>query len=147
MDNTPTTTQTEEMLNTRLAHTNTYPLIRTAHGTKIHEQGCGHSSRRITFLPETEGMTRGQIIEKYGRDLCRYCFWEVQHLPAEETPTPAPAATAPAAPVCPGSGTMDWEGGEPERKTYYHPGGRCGHCGEWVGTKSRYNYAIRKHKA
>jgi len=137
-----TTPNTPE--NFHLDQINTVPLIRPARGGKIHEQGCGHSSHYVVYVPETEGMTRGEIIEKYGRELCRYCFWETYHLPTGETPAPAP--TAPAAPVCPGTGTMDWEGGEPERKTYFSPGGTCGHCGQWVGTKSRYNYTIRKHK-
>ena len=86
-------------------------------------------------------MTRQQIIDTYGTDLCRFCFPEI-----EKTAPVQEVEKAPETDICPGSGTWDWKYGEPEKRTYYSPGGTCGHCGEWAGFTSRYNDRIRKHK-
>jgi len=120
-----------------------YQLVQTHNGGKIHDPGCGHRSYSINYIVGSESMTREQVVAKYGTDLCRFCFPEVNEI-AAAAPAPAPA---PAKTYRPASGTRDWKFGEPERKTYFSPGGTCGHCGKWVGQTSRYNPTIRKHAA
>lgn len=56
---------------------NEYPLFQSGSGGKIHHQGCGHRSLRISVLGGTKGMTFQEIIDKYGTALCSYCFPEV----------------------------------------------------------------------
>lgn len=119
-----------------------YPLMQSRNGGKIHQAGCGQRSLYVATLKGTDTMTRQQIIDTYGTDLCRFCFPEIDQI----APAAPKAEKKPDENICPGSGTYDWKYGEPERKTYYSPGGTCGHCGQWAGCASRYNSAIRKHK-
>lgn len=118
------------------------PLMQSRNGGKVHFAECGQRSLYVHMLKDTDTLTRAQLVEKFGTDLCRYCFPELQNI--------APVAKVEEKKadenICPGSYTQDWKHGEPERKTYYNPGGTCGHCGKWAGFVSRYNPAIRKHK-
>jgi hypothetical protein len=122
-----------------------YPLFQSRNGGKIHFQHCGQRSIYAGPVKGTETMTREEIVAKYGTDLCRYCFPEI-----DEIAPVAPVVEAPAADeYCTGSGTRDWANGtsHPERWGRRSNGGKCGHCGEWAGTASQYNPSIRKHKA
>ena len=120
------------------------PLLQSRNGGKIHFQGCGQRSIYARPVRGTAEMTREAVVAKYGTDLCRHCFPEVDAIaPA------APVVEAPAADeYCSGSGTRDWANGTdyPERWGRRSNGGKCGHCGEGVATMSPYNPSIRKHK-
>ena len=122
---------------------NEYPLFQSRNGGKIHHQGCGQRSMHISNLGGTKGMTFQQIVDKYGTDLCSYCFPGV----AKQAKAPAAPAPAPGPAMCPGSYTHDWKGGEPTRTGYYTGnGGYCGHCGKWVTISSNQQvFNIRKH--
>lgn len=119
------------------------PLMQSHNGGKVHFPGCGHRSLYVATLKGSSKLTRAEIFEKFGTSLCRYCFPELQDIAPIEAPEEKPADDG----ICPGTNTNDWKFGEPERHGYlYNNGGTCGHCNEWVGTKSAYNTTIRKHK-
>lgn len=120
------------------------PLVQSRNGGKVHFQGCGHASIYVAAVKGTETMTRREIVAEYGDRLCHYCFPGI-----DEAVPVAPVVETPAPEYCTGSGTRDWANGtdRPERWGRRSNGGKCGHCGEWVGTASQYNPSIRQHKA
>lgn len=56
------------------------PLMQSRNGGKIHQAGCGQRSLYVATLKGTDTMTRQQIIDTYGTDLCRFCFPEIDQI-------------------------------------------------------------------
>lgn len=121
-------------------------LLQSRNGGLMHEHGCGHRSRYAAPVTGSTGLTREQIVTQYGTSLCAHCFPEVKNMKAATAQASACAADT----VCEGSNTRDWANGTglPEVWGYYTGnGGKCGHCGEWVGVMNKNNNPrMRKHK-
>ena len=125
----------------------TEALMQSRNGGKIHFGGCGQRSRYAVFIKLEKGTTYEELVNTYGDNLCQHCFGRImERMNVKPEPKPEPK---PETDYCSGSGTWDWANGTeyPERWGRRSNGGKCGHCGEWAGSASRYNPAIRKHKA
>ena len=123
----------------------TEALMQSRNGGKIHFGGCGQRSRHAAFIKLEKGTTYEQLVNTYGDNLCQHCFGRImEKMNVKPEPKPEPETD-----YCSGSGTWDWANGTeyPERWGRRSNGGKCGHCGEWAGSASQYNPAIRKHKA
>lgn len=121
------------------------PLMQSRNGGKVHFQGCGQRSMHARFLKGTDTLSRAELVEEFGTDLCRYCFPELQDI--------APATNAEKKNVdeniCPATGTRNWANGTSFPDVWitggYNLHGICGHCGQDVRPASNYNNKIRKH--
>lgn len=100
----------------------------------------GQTMTRFGWLPELSGLNEEDAVKDQGAILCTVCF---PSAPVEWTSGNSKSEDD----VCPGTGTLDWEGGAPSRMGYYSGnGGTCTHCNEWVSTRSRTNPEMRKHR-
>ena len=125
----------------------TEALMQSRNGGKIHFGGCGQRSRHAAFIKLEKGTTYEELVNTYGDNLCQHCFGKImEKMNVKPEPKPEPK---PETDYCSGSGTWDWANGTeyPECWGRRSNGGKCGHCGEWAGSASQYNPAIRKHKA
>ena len=123
-------------------------LMQSRNGGKIHFASCGNRSLYAANVKIEKGTTYEQLVNVYGDNLCQHCFGHImERMNVKPEPKPEPK---PESDYCSGSGTRDWANGTeyPERWGYYTGnGGKCGHCGEWVGVMNKNNNPrMRKHK-
>ena len=114
-------------------------------GGHIHStMHCGTCNRRgsmtkFVWNPELSGLTEKDAVEALGPVLCTVCFPDAPLAFTEGEKKEADE-------VCPGTDTMDWEGGMPRHGRISGNGGTCTHCGKWVAIRSASNLGMRKHK-